>query len=605
MTLRLQRIRRVDLTGNELPTNGNRLVVWWYGPVVCQRPRAPSIPKVRVFFRRILEGGDLSGLFPINVGITHLGLLRLGSVWCDGTRESQIEYEQRMVTVSLDEGDFRFISRREAKIAERRDLLPQDEYALPYIFDQNFLLDLRVQDGGRLLIPCMEFFTRMYGRSAELRRVLAAYPWSEAEKQLYKPLKDDAVVPPGCWPIRLAKKMYNDDAVFLAHVQHDSYAREAAKSVYAQIEAACTRERYAFLKITPWHRGKISLIIEGKSLADGSFLGLRIQGFSDPDGSGIALDRENSALVDLNSRGARPEGAGQSKRISTSRRHPDILNLTEDDEPDQKGGSVEIDEDDIIRIGKPRQVVRMHLAHAQGPSETVGVRNPAESGTYSTGERSGTGKGVGRASLHTEVVLESEGHLRDVWVAAQSLQQRYPAEIQNVDWFTNAHGFQTSGEPKLIPLVPLKKKVLKSEQTTHRSERKQTTGQYSWALLDLEKGIPRGVLVFRFVVRGKAVYLVEIQQRHEKDKYSGLVFVLGNGADFLSSIATIIAEIPRVQGVMKKIIGRIPGVAKAFRHEKAKENPMMLPALVNALEKVGVTLDTPRKMKSSREIGGV
>jgi len=594
MNVKLQKIQRASLPSGVLPKSDGRFVVWWYGPVVCQRSQAPSIPKVRVFFRNLLNNGDFGNLFHVDVGITHLGLLRLGSVWRDGVREDQIEYEQKEVTVSFDDGDFRVVSPFKVKQAETRHLIPMGEYQLPYSSDHNFLLDLPVRGGGRLLIPCMEFFTRMYGRSAEVRRVLAAYPWTEAEKQLYLPI-DDGSAPPGTWPIRLAKRVYNTDAVFLAHVRHDPYAREAAKRIYAQIEAACgISSPFAFLKVTPWHIGDVSLIVDGKHLPDGSFLGLRIQGFSDPGGLTVARDRENSNLIDPDSQGEAHEDAGRSSRITISRTVPDIVNLTEEEEPDQRGGTVEIVDEEVVLIGEPRKVIDIGRAHSRGGAKIV--RHSTGGGTYSTGERYGTGKGVGRASIHAEIALESQGHLRDIWDAALWLRQHCPNDIKGVHWFTLEGGFQDSSDPRLIPLVPVKRQ---GSESAVKTEKKRTKAEYRWAFYDPAKRIPRGILVIRLLVQGRDVYLVEIQRREKGESFSGLVFSLDNAHDLRSWITTFMEVIQPKNGVISKIVARCPGKAAAYRHDSSGDGPIMKRAVQNGLKKAGVAMPTPTTMEQS------
>ena len=86
--------------------------------------------------------------------------------------------------------------------------------------------------------------------------------------------------------------------------------------------------------------------------------------------------------------------------------------------------------------------------------DTRGVPVPGDETIFSTGEPYGSGKGVGQASIHAPIRLESQGFLRDMWNALLYLQSAYPTAIHSVSWFTFEDGFSTSPDPRLISLEP-------------------------------------------------------------------------------------------------------------------------------------------------------
>jgi hypothetical protein len=453
MKLSLRKTKAYVIQNGELQEDDRRLVVWWYGPLTKNRC-AGSIPNIVVFFRALLEDGTFgTNLIRREVALTHLGLLRLGSVWRGGICDSRIKRPGQRFRVSFDAGHWRIISPYEA-VREYGEVnpIPETDYKTAYGSDKNYLLDLGLPQGKRLLIPCTEFFARFYGRSAEVKRVLATYPWEEAESKLYRPLEEDAA-PPGTWPIKLAKRMYNDDAVFLAHVKHDPYAQHAARSIYSQAESTfLNNNRYVFLKVQPWFQGTAQLDVEVVPLKDGrSFLGLRILGGSEPQGDAVFRDRENTNRVDATEADGTVGGlpGNRPARPSTL---PDIVNLTEDEEPDHGTASLEIEDDDFVVIGERRTVIDGNRAKSVGGTRYLS--DGGCTGGLSTGEPYGGGKGVGHASIHAPVVLESHGVLRDMWNAAQRLHKKRPQEIQAVHWFTWEAGFSSDAEPQLIALHP-------------------------------------------------------------------------------------------------------------------------------------------------------
>ncbi|VVM08330.1 hypothetical protein [Methylacidimicrobium tartarophylax] len=575
--------------GTSIDSTSQISVVRWYGPV-AKNVRAVSVPHVAIFLRHLGEDGKPGAIIRRQAALTHLGQLRIGSVWRDGVSNESIDFPEETFDVSFSPGGYRIVSPYEAAHGEgRRILIPPDDYQLPDSRDQNFLLDFVLRDGKNLLIPCMEFFVRCYGRSMEVQRVLATYPWSEAQPRLYKRL--DWPPEPGKWPIRLAPRMHNDDAVFLAHVCYDSRATRAAKSIYSQIEIGQNASgHWIFLKIEPWFSGKAKIAVAGRPINGGkTFLGLRILGCSQPPGPVILRDREDRVIPDpsLDIQGGAEERRGPIRPLQP----PDALELTDDYEPDRDSSLVEIEEEDFRILGEPRRVV--DVAHKRATS-TLRIRTgPAgKASLLSTGEPYGSGKGVAQASLHSPAVTESHGVLLDMWNAACRLRETHPAFVSSVEWFTFEDGFKGNAEPRLITLEPFDKenRVIDSEVR-------------SWVFHDTKLRIPRGVLVMRIVISRTSIYIVEIQRRTlwRKDEtgmsiateepLKGLVFVLDDDRFLEPWLRMVLDRVRHVKGVMERLTNDCPGAAHAFKHSKAASEMIVCEAAVrNALKKVGFEL---------------
>lgn len=486
-------------------------------------------------------------------------------------------------------GGYRIVSPHDAAYQGTiEDLIREADYPLHHRPDRNFLLEFAMPKRKTLLIPCMEFFVRCYGRSMEVQRILATYPWAEAERRLYRP--PDQPPEPEEWPIKLAPGMHNDDAVFLAHVRYDPHARNAARSIYAQIEAAYQSSgRWVFLRVEPWFRGRAKLAVAGLPVNGGrTFLGLRILGCSQPRGPTILRDREDRGLA------GEPETTdGRSENPSgpalRSSRPPGSLDLTDADDPDRSSAVVEIEEEEFQLLGEPRGVVDVWQAR---DSASIRVRRGLanEASLLSTGDPHGSGKGVGKADLHSlTVVMDSGGVLRDMWNAALRLREVHPDAVSAVEWFTFADGFRTDPEPKLISIEPFDQENRAIDAETR-----------AWVYCSPKARIPRGVLVIRIVVSGRCVYLVEIQRRtirrrgedgepvEKEEPLKGLVFVLDDERNLEEWVRLFLNQVRHVKGVVERLTGHCPGVAHVFKHSTAASEQVPCEAAIrNALKKVG------------------
>lgn len=591
MKVALSKTKTSVIKDGALKNEPGRLVVWWYGPLT-KNVQAVSVPNVVVFFRRLDENGNLGLLVRLELALTHLGLLRIGSIWSEGVRIATIDYEVREFDVSFSSDGWKIISPYAAvHEGKQPNPIPPNEYQLYFTHDRNFLLDLNLGGGRNLLLPCTEFFVRYYGHSDEVRRVLATYQWSEAETRLYKPIEEPVL--PGTWPIKLAKRMYNDDAMFLAHVLYDPYVKRQSMQVYSQIESAFEAKKpYAFIKIAPWFRGPAKIRVAGLPINGGrtTFLGLQILGGTYPRGNPILLDREWTNKTD----GTGDEEDGGEEEVSfpakVSHHLPNAINLTNDDEPDHGSSSIEIEEDNFAILGEPPVVIDVRRAkEGSSSSRYLSGDGPA---CYSTGEPFGSAKGVGHASIHARAVMESHGILRDMWNAVRHLQASHPDVIQVAEWFTFEDGFQSGPDPKLVALEPF-----------GGEEEGVGTDILNWLYHDPGLRVPRGALIIRVTISGKPVYLFEIQRRPIKKKdehgiakdaeetFKGLVFSLPDGDGLHSWLRSLLAQVRHAKGVVQRLTGSCPGVAHAFKHSPAIVEKVPCEAAVkNALRKVGIEL---------------
>jgi len=583
MNKSLINIKALSCDDSFLKNSSKRLVVWWYGSVIKNR-LAKSVPKTIVLFRQLTKSNEFGSFVSKAMALTHLGLLRIGSVWKNGTSDALIDWPEREFDISFCESDWKIISCCEG----HTNLIPNTIYPLGYTFGKSYLLDFSLQNDGHLLIPCMEFFVRCYGRSAEVKRIISTYPWEEAQKRLFIPV--DLPVSPGTWPIKLTERVYRDDVVFLSHVLYDPYTQQAVKTIYAQIEAGFQDTKsQVFLKVSPWFQGKAQLLVAGVEINDRTFLGLRILGCSDPQGNSILHIRGNTNKDNQmnENNGILEESGFPVKRLAQL---PSTADLTDDAEPDHGEASLGIREEKFRILGTPRSVI--NISREGLGNKAAGVHSSSNISIFSTGNPYSSAKGVGYASIYAPTVFESEGILNDVWNALLRLQENHPNTIQEVKWFTFQDGFNSEPKPRFIALQPFDE----NEKEIKPSVRK-------WVYYNVDKLIPRGILVVKVVVSKQIIYLLEIQRRlaekhdrnkteiEEKEAYQGLIFKLNDQKDFLGYLRKLLAQIRYVKGIVQRLNVKCPGVVYTYKHSSSRSESVPHETSVrNAFSKVGVKI---------------
>lgn len=569
-------------------------IVWWHIGIYKNR-QVYSEPKVHVAFYQ-LNGTALSGR-PIlrSIPLTLLGRMRVGTVWLYGRLTQAAQFQERTFTVNFDENQWNFTSCSNPYGGRA----PYPDALHPFWDGKNdsWLIELDLHNGGHLIIPCLEFLTRLYARSQEIKRVLTTYPWDgideQAEKRLLPPTEEPEES--GLWKIKLPDRLVKGDALFLAHLKYDGYTQRAARDIYAQLEVGySTRStRPIFIKVSPWFRGKALIKVRGYQFGK-SFLGLQIVGCSDPNGPPVICIKHG---VDLDNR---PEeqrpGDRENKPITQIPQHSLISTVTGSIEPDRNAATRTITEDEFETLGEARS-----LAHILVSKQT---RLLEEDTTYaihsvqvneakiSCAEPRGSGKDTQHGLIHSPQAMESHGALRDIWNALRERQKHMPTRITDLAWYTSSTGFLANPEPKLITLRPLDKNQNK-------------TSVRQWVFSDPKTKALRGVLVIRSLIDGKETFFVEIQRRTrmkakaKEENYQGLIFRLDQPSDLQGWLIYLLSEIRYVRGIFSKISHKCPGVACTFSHTKTKDDKYLyMSTIERALRKL-------HECEQVRALGGV
>lgn len=569
-----QKFKKISTTiriSNTLHFADDAMVVWWYSGFY-KNLNAQSQPLVLVHFRKYLAPGLFGPIVHRTIPLTSLGQVRVGTVWKHDRCKGELDAITVKFRVNFEEGYWRFISLAQARKDRCDPPFSQADYPLHRENDANWLIEFKLQGGGILLIPCIEFFARCYGRSGELKRIVATYPWSgvpdSARHRLYAPL-DEPEDPPN-WKVRLRRRMLNGDVVFLAHAKYDPYTANVTKRINAQLQELFDpkRERPAFIQVAPWFQGPAEIWVKGHGFDGGkSFLALNVVGMSDPTGEQIYRGRENSNNAETPAPDGSPEAwAGAPERILNNSK---IIDLTGDGEPDGDSPAVEIQDPDFVTPGVARPIIDIRASQAKTTSGKHG--NSAEASMFSAGEEHGSDKGIGYASIHAPQTYESNGILHDMWEAMGSLHSKQPDLIRSRSWFSFEDGHSLSSEYKLIPFIPFECE----ENVTTRAKR--------FPYLEPPKPEARGFLVARLVLPDGPIYIVELQRRPKlvkdsdgeikkgEDQFQGMVFRLDDETQLEPWLRYFRAQVRHVYGVVRRLTGDCPGDAESFSHQWPKK----------------------------------
>ncbi len=566
--------------------------------------QAETQPLVAVVFRELIADDSSFGDYLVRtVLLTALGQVRIGTIWENNRSRERLVFQRQEFLVDFREGGWRYNSFAQAAWKAEEPPYPQSLHPLKYERDQNPMIELSLGTDGKLVIPSLEFFSRCYGRSQELSRVLATYPWSgpsDPHSHLYAPLNRPET--DGQWQVAIKGngRLVTGDARILAFAKYDPDATNRLKEVYAQIEQAHDaglqqgKNKLAHPKIGPWFKQPARLRVRGLAFDhEKSFLALDIIGCSIPESPPITLYRKTGEGWMTDSLDSTSDGCSPRRTHRTSLKGATDLPLTQNEEPDRSGPCATIHDPKFEELlppsGERQQVVSRKIEGGLAEAPITREGTASEADTFASGAPYGNDKGVGLALCHAPVEMESKGKVKDMWEAFRHLQRTHPQRIQSVEWFTFEDGMRREGWPTLIRIEPF-------DDTEHISRDKR-----KWPFLDYDTGQPRGALIMHIQADDRHFYVVEIQRmkrpkndgsgEQNEESMSGLCFFLDGEASLERWIRTLLSTVRYTKGVFKELVGSCPGHAEIFAHSKSKDDLVPCEAAArNALRKLGVKL---------------
>ena len=563
-------------------------IVCWYNEF-RRNPMDGFQPQVNVVLRSRDELSSRTSFQEFPLGVTYLGQLRIGSVVVSDGVEGVVDrtlpdLHQERFAVDFTRGSWEF-----GEAATLGNLLAHIPW-LNGFQPRGPMLVFPLEDRRSLWIPCTEFFSRCYGRSQEIKRVLSLYSWKNAKRRLFglrdMPRSEES----GVWTIRLQRPLVPGDAVFLAHVWHDADAQGRAKTVYAQLESRLPAVAdplgwKSFVEVGPWFEGPAELLVRGFWVGDEGdrkFLALRVDGCSDPQGVPVRYVRGDDGKSSSGT-----AAKGKRVRYVTKRKAPGKVRVTDRVEPDRGSPSIVFDDPPFEVLGERRDVKQVK-AGIEPPVRAV-KGTGGEPAAYSSSEPYSTGKGVYGISMAAPDFRHLGDVLSDMWETFLHLQETDPPVVSSLAWVAldpdSRFRHRVEGLPQLIPLEPF---------TSTRDD--NLSGRVlNWPWLDpKDLGLGRrGLLVVHCMVGGVPVYFVEVQRRPGKrENFRGMVFRMKADETLDNWFHEVRSGVRDVKGVFSKLRSKCPGVAEEFIHFPplpSREGKMMyVSAVLRALEKIGL-----------------
>lgn len=537
---------------------------------------------VNTAFVEVLDDGQLARTKRfIPIPVSEISLFSLGTVWQNGICILERILEERTYELDYSPDGWDFTSFRERYPGEP---YPHELYP-HYNKDKNWMLEFYLQKGGTLVVPCQEFFSRCYGFSGEIKRVLTTYPWDEC---LVRFFGDNRGKTTG--PVTVRHNVKERDILMLEYARRHPDSCNALKGIYTHLITEFRSQDPhnpvpAFIRIAPWHRQKALLRVQGLAFGENgrSFLGLRITGVSDPDGPSVEYLRLNSGSAENPAPEGSPSawgGAGKTLQIKV----PDSVTVTGQADPEPGVQKAEAETPGIERLGKPRTMHSLKPFQAQYSS---GKQSPGQNtDTFASGMPQQSGLAVGELSTMAggDNVLDSEGTVRDVWNALILLKTTQPELVNSLEWYCPTRGFVANDSPAFVAFEP----GISAHLRLH-----------NWCYIDTVSGKRRGVLFLRISTPDVTACIAEIERRppksdelmtREDEAFKGVIVICEPGFDPDGWLRTYLESARLNEGRVGNFVATLPGRVFSFKHSTSKNmHHPGIPAVKNALSKVGIT----------------
>ena len=546
--------------------------------------------KVAVSFQRLDD--ENANPFHEQVSFSHLRALRIGSVWQNSRHVGEVGYDDLGLTeVDLCPSQWRIISAntetqegRPAPLNGRYRVSTKDERK-----ERSWLLEFRLSNNRRLLVPCMEFLLRCYGVSELIPRALTSMPWDEAVKLFFVNSTRETSTE-GKWVIRPTERMRDGDRAFLGHILHTADGQQAAKSIADQCESESKNRELIFPRVKPWFSGKVPVSARGLWVREKrTFLALRMELLGEPTGPGIVAVKTKKDEVHRSEDPRSGEQAREGRQSFTLSPESKLkVHVTTGTHSFGNPPERREPKEERFPIGPRRDITTIF------ERQSSIVLAPDSSNKPGVQLTSSDAPDVPEALR----MVMAHGTLLEMWRALLTLQANHPQNIHAIQWLHAERGFVNDEPPELIALQPF-------------AENEQVEPDVrSWVTRDIKTEPPRGVLVLRIqaavpkTLEKKTIYVLEIERRQkqrragktkidkEADSYRGLAVVLAPTTDFDKWLRDILSRIRYVEGRVVELKSLHPDLIEAFKHSQSRTNnttPFRASALL-ALKKTGVEL---------------
>lgn len=549
------------------------VVVWWYERIK-KNHNAESVPFVDVIFRYVNDNDELGEMTSAEIGVSRLGSFRLGTIWENGKCIGQTRSGFGLYayfTVNFTAGAWSFLS-----INGRNEEHPffTTDYPLRKLPTDDVLSEVLcfpLPEGGRLLIPCIEFLYQCYGSTSDMARILVTYPWDRVNDLLYADTREDA----GSWLVQPRPYIPDADALFLAHARYNTYAQDAAKLLYAQLDNARGRDMKATsLKVTPWFQGPAQLRVLGEwNEEQKTFLCLQITGMSQPQDHPYEIRRES-----------RPEQKphetdGQHKIGRVKRKLPkqqDPFAITDLLEPDKEAFTWDKKNLSFEILG-PKCSHTTSFEERSSPTRRTVRIPPGNKNLLSTGDHTGSNKDVNKFIAVAERIVGDGGILNAMWEELKRLKS-VKQEFSSLAWQSETHGFVQDSDFRLLSLSPFTSDDLPSDKA------------WSWLSYPANANHARGMLVIRAIIGNRTFYMIELQRKkvltknvYGDEQISGLLMEINSAPE-------AVTEISRIRDHIRFCSGNFSKLKVTHPHQIYRHLPSTTSTVYHAFNKMGLSL---------------
>lgn len=543
------------------------LVPIWHGSVSKNPSNENTTPVSNVVFRSLRSDNSLGSIYHIPSAISFLGALRPGSVWSDGRQIGRLSMTTlHSAEVCFDDGAWECVTAREVSLFKR---LP--EFDIPFTQNDSWLIQLRTKAGKTILVPCLEFFTRCYGRSSETSRLIATYGLDAViERYFYGHERDSAKL-----KIQLKNNTSHKEAVFLAHALYCEYTQRKCEEIHTRMTATFSAKSKTFLKAEPWFEGKALIAGEGFWLDNDTFLLLNINGLSEPEGIPITIERQRRTAEE----GAPGTGCAYKKPPPVGASNEEV-NLIDTEAPDSNYARIVFDPP-FSTLGVKRTLIKkkQRLPGKKGKASQGDVRP-----SLAPGDARGNGKGGGKSEAESPE-WSAGGVLDQMWQTCHSLAKLYKKRISNIGWYTLNLGHQSEGIPQYQFLAP-------SDETSAPIAKNSR----------LTPPVPtKAALIIRMTVDARHVYIIEMYRKpsrreggeFKEESYCGLMVHLPIDRKIANyQLRLIFANILRHECRIKgKALSSYPHSVFVHNPRESDPTPFKKVVISNLDELIGFTLE--------------
>lgn len=579
----------VELKDLNLP-KGKNFVVTWYGAMKRYRNEG-EVPRLVFWFLELDRYGLLGGMsIQIELAMSYLGQLRIGSVWRDGQSTEQLQFTKREIRcVYSQQHWFSTTSASEHHRNHSQWLIPLEDYRLHYgKSDRSRLLRFQ-SEAQSFLIPCQEYFARCYARAEEINRILITYDKDEIRKRLL--LEEPIEIAAEEWQVWLPREATKWDSVLLAYLRHEHSSWLNVMRIKAAYDQqlfgtgqTSTRNGLAFVPVGPWFLGDAQLEVEGIQLSTGDFLGLRITGYSLPDVNKIVGLRDLRETPNDGEIGAFPVPRLSVIQFGEEATAP----ATERSAPDRDTDIHQIHDPAIRLMGAQP---RLHIK--QVPRETKGTNRvpPSKSDASSAGETSGTGKGLARARFMSAMSLDSQSAVEDLWAALRYLQNQNKALLQELICFEAKSGLAIKPADGLSYVeLPWVKEDTPTQQRSQQLWLHKDTLPSRRGVCIVRVKTPLMIGYIFELQRGFVKRTVEETQVQVEESYCGLAIAPPPDTEIKVWLREVMESIVRCRGIMSNVLEHIDHMygGDYKRSPKSDGATPGLATAIRALKRLGI-----------------